>query len=288
MLSLARGRTRLHEQSAHVPTRSSRWWLVRKPTLRAACSTAASTDRSMLSEAREILDPPAVRAHQMVVVPGEILGELVARELVVRHDAVDDAGLLEHHEVAIRPSSARGPVPASRISGSSAVGRKPRARRRPAARTARHALLLLGEPPSDGLVQRAVAIVMPRRRRVGRPAYRRDASVPAGTVVPMEPAERFASLGRARPEPTSASTSPRSASRRARAIGRPRCRRGVRPPRRARGGVPVLPTFDGVRDDPVRSRSASAATRATTATRGTRSSTRSSSGGAASRSRCRC
>ena len=41
----------LHEQSAHVPTRSSRWCAVRKPTLRAACATAASTDRSMLSDA---------------------------------------------------------------------------------------------------------------------------------------------------------------------------------------------------------------------------------------------
>ena len=28
---------------------------------------------------REILDPPAVGAHQMVMVPGEILGQFVAR-----------------------------------------------------------------------------------------------------------------------------------------------------------------------------------------------------------------
>ena len=37
----------------------------------------------------------------MVMVPGEILGQFVARELVVRDHAVHDAGLLEHDEVAI-------------------------------------------------------------------------------------------------------------------------------------------------------------------------------------------
>ena len=57
---------------------------------------------------REVLDAAAVRAHEMVVVAGQVLGELVAREVGVGHEPVHDAGLFEHDEVAVRASSARG------------------------------------------------------------------------------------------------------------------------------------------------------------------------------------
>ena len=50
---------------------------------------------------RQILDAPTVRAHQVVVVPGEIFGKLVARKVVARHHAMNDAGFFEHDEVAI-------------------------------------------------------------------------------------------------------------------------------------------------------------------------------------------
>ena len=47
----------------------------------------------------------------MVVVTGEVLGELPARELVGADDAVDDPGLLEHDEVPVgRALREPGPV----------------------------------------------------------------------------------------------------------------------------------------------------------------------------------
>ncbi len=50
---------------------------------------------------REIFDPPAVRTHQMMVVLGEVFGELVTREFVAGHHAVHDTRFFEHHEVAV-------------------------------------------------------------------------------------------------------------------------------------------------------------------------------------------
>ena len=87
---------------ARAPTRSRRWCCVRKPALRAASSIAIG-HRIFHRRCRgQIFDPPAVRAHEMVMMPGEILGQLVARQSVARHHAVHDAGLFEHHEVAVR------------------------------------------------------------------------------------------------------------------------------------------------------------------------------------------
>jgi hypothetical protein len=50
---------------------------------------------------REVLDASAHLAHQMMVVFGEILGELVAGELVECDDPPDHAGALQHREVAV-------------------------------------------------------------------------------------------------------------------------------------------------------------------------------------------
>jgi len=49
----------------------------------------------------EIVDPPAVRAHEMVVMTGEVLRELVPREVGVGHDPVYDPRLFEHDEVPV-------------------------------------------------------------------------------------------------------------------------------------------------------------------------------------------
>lgn len=51
---------------------------------------------------REILDGAARRADEVMVVLGEILGELVAGELAVAEHAPDDTGLLEQREIAVR------------------------------------------------------------------------------------------------------------------------------------------------------------------------------------------
>lgn len=61
---------------------------------------------------RQVFDPAAVRAHEMVVVLGEIFGELVAREAVARRHPAHDACLFEHDEIpvqrALREAAALG------------------------------------------------------------------------------------------------------------------------------------------------------------------------------------
>jgi hypothetical protein len=48
-----------------------------------------------------VLDHPTVGADQMVVMTGEVLGELEPRVLVVGDDPVHETGLLEHDEIAV-------------------------------------------------------------------------------------------------------------------------------------------------------------------------------------------
>src|SRR6185295_5820249 len=56
---------------------------------RSESDLARGLDRTFDALGRgEIFDAAAVRAHEVMVVAGEILGELVAREFVVRDDAV--------------------------------------------------------------------------------------------------------------------------------------------------------------------------------------------------------
>src|SRR5512132_1334934 len=50
----------------------------------------------------EVLDESAGRAHDVVMVPGELFRELVAADAFLRDHAVDDAGMLEDREVPIR------------------------------------------------------------------------------------------------------------------------------------------------------------------------------------------
>jgi hypothetical protein len=50
---------------------------------------------------RDVLDAPARRADQMMVMFGQILSELVAAELLVRDDPLDDARLLEGGEIPV-------------------------------------------------------------------------------------------------------------------------------------------------------------------------------------------
>ena len=150
----------------------------------------------------EILDAAAVRADQVVVVSGEVLGELVPRELVVRHDAVDDARLLEHHEVAVHRALCEAGAGFEDLRDRErSFGSRQHVDDLDAHR--RHALLLFAESPGDGFVQgvvQAVAHLHASAPRMGHPAYRRDARPPGGYRRPMDPAERFGSIVRA-PEP---------------------------------------------------------------------------------------
>ncbi len=50
---------------------------------------------------RQVLDAAAARADEVVVVPGEILRQLVPRKFVTRHHAMHHSRFLEHDEVAI-------------------------------------------------------------------------------------------------------------------------------------------------------------------------------------------
>ena len=51
---------------------------------------------------RYVFDQTAARAHDVMVVPGQLLRELVAGVVVVCDDAPHDAGLFQHDEVAVR------------------------------------------------------------------------------------------------------------------------------------------------------------------------------------------
>jgi hypothetical protein len=50
---------------------------------------------------RDVLDAPARRADEVMMMLGEVLCQLVAAELVVGDDAPDDAGVLEGGEVPV-------------------------------------------------------------------------------------------------------------------------------------------------------------------------------------------
>ena len=135
-------------QLSQTPTRSRRWCWVRKPVVRVIAAAAAATERSSPADAGTSSTRPHVRADEVVVVTGEILGELPARELVGADDAVHDAGFLEHHEVAVhralrevgalvedlgdRERARRAAVSVSSSAWRLAVRRWPTARRRAA------------------------------------------------------------------------------------------------------------------------------------------------------------
>ena len=90
-----------HEQRAQVPTRSRRWVRTWNPVRRA---TRVERRLQLLLHGRghlEVGHVAAGRADQVVVVVREVLGQLVASELVRRHDPMHHAGPLEHGEVPI-------------------------------------------------------------------------------------------------------------------------------------------------------------------------------------------
>ncbi len=131
---------------------------------------------------REVLDPPAVRADEVMVVTGEILRELVARELVVRHDAVHDAGVFEHDEVAVHRALRELGAPGQDLGDREGSIRGREHVEQLYARRC-HALLLTGEP----LPRRFLQLAASRHDRRG---YRR----PAIRCAPMNATERFVAL----------------------------------------------------------------------------------------------
>ena len=174
-----------------------------------------------------VFDAPARRADEVVVVTGEVLGELPACELVGAHDAVHDAGLLEHHEVAVHRALREA------ATGLEDLGDRQRARRlgergdeRFAVRG--EALAHAAEPLGDdrahvvGALRHACNVP-----EAGRAPTRRSASGQYGPGV--ESTEQFAALV-AGPEADLAPRPGRVPHRRARA---PRAR-SRRPPPRAR------------------------------------------------------
>ena len=89
------------EQSAHRPTRSSRWPSRVKraspASSTAARCTASSTRRGTTTSATE----PQLDAHEVVVMLGQVLGQLVPAELAGRGHPVDDTGVFEHDQVPV-------------------------------------------------------------------------------------------------------------------------------------------------------------------------------------------
>ena len=84
---------------------------MRKPVLRVIAAAAAATERSRPADAGTSSTRPHDAADEVVVVAGEILGQLPARELVGADDAVHDPGVLQHDEVAVhRALRESGPV----------------------------------------------------------------------------------------------------------------------------------------------------------------------------------
>ena len=108
---------------------------------------------------REVLDLAAPGADQvMMVVPSEILGQLVARELVAADDAVHHPGLLEHGQVPVGRRLGQGPVPRQQLGDRQrCIGRGQDAYQRPAGPR-----IALVEPPQAG---RRLVVQVGRRRR---------------------------------------------------------------------------------------------------------------------------
>ena len=247
-------------QSAHRPTRSSRWCSVRKPAARGLVDR--DRDRTFDRGGRgEVFDAAAVRAHEVMMVAGEILGELVAREVGVGHEPVHDPRLLEHHEVPVgRALGELGPGVEDLgdrerpVGGLEHVDDEPARRREP---------LLLGCCSSAEIVSCS---------RVERGAFAAIACECTGTVGrSWTPRERFAAAvaapaggdaSRRRRVLPRRARAPGSRHRRAAVLGSTTSPRGARP-RRSTACARISSR-----------RSASGATRATTAIPRTRSSTR--------------
>gem|GEM_PF-912686 len=70
-----------------------------------------------------VFDQPAARADQMVVMAGELFGQLVAGVVIVGDDAPHDPGTLEHYEVAVGGALCQpDPLPEDLGNGERSVG----------------------------------------------------------------------------------------------------------------------------------------------------------------------
>ena len=85
---------------------------------RSATSVSASSiERSSRGDTVKSRTAPQRGADQVVVVLGEVLGQLVAGPLVGGDDLLDDAGPLEHRQVAVDGALGEVARRRSRISG---------------------------------------------------------------------------------------------------------------------------------------------------------------------------
>ena len=85
----------------HRPIRSSRWPTSANPARAATRSSVRSSVRSTSAGNGQVLHAPARSADQVVMVPGQILGELVPSVLVVGHHPAHHARLLEVAQVPV-------------------------------------------------------------------------------------------------------------------------------------------------------------------------------------------
>ena len=116
-------------------------------------TVSSSTARGLeLGRHGEVDDGAARRADEVVVVLGEVLGELVARELVARDDAPHDAGRVEHGEVAVRGALGQPAIAVEELGdGEGPIGGVQRIDERPP--VAGVALAVAAQPGGDGVVQ---------------------------------------------------------------------------------------------------------------------------------------
>jgi regulator of sirC expression with transglutaminase-like and TPR domain len=158
-------------------------------------------DRLLEPGARgHVFHHPAVRTDEVVMVLGEVLGQLVACELTVGDDAVDQPGLLEHDQVpvdgALRQAPAPGRVEDFGDRHGPAGGRQRGDDRLP---VGGHALVGTLKARRHRFAQGD------RRRRAGRSGHVRSVrgrghGVASGTFTRVDATERFTELVRRPPD----------------------------------------------------------------------------------------
>ncbi len=139
---------------------------------------------------RQVDHDAASLADEVVVMAGQILRELVSRELVVRDDPVHDAGLFQHDEVAVH-RALREPRPLGEDLGDRErpVGGRQHLEQGHAAGGE-----ALAQPPQAWLRDRSHVGPAGHAGRSGRAAHRAASYRRAVPSVPMDARERFEEL----------------------------------------------------------------------------------------------
>ena len=136
------GRGHRGVQSAQRPTRSRRWCSARNPAAGGRLDEGRLEPLLDRHGHGEVGHDAAVGADQVVVVAGQVLGQLEPGELVAAGDALDHPGGLQHAEVAVHRALREALAPGDHLGGGEgAVG--------------------LGQDPDQGLAVGRVALARP-------------------------------------------------------------------------------------------------------------------------------